>query len=74
MAASGLVRVIGERRYLWDVSYTADGVVDVLSTHSPNILMEDSTRTRLFDLLRARIGDATVRKTYLATLDVATRA
>ena len=73
MAASGLFRVIGERRYLWDVPYTADGVIDVLSTYSPNILMEASKRTRLFDLLRARIGDATVRKTYLATLDVAVR-
>jgi hypothetical protein len=45
----------------------------VLSTFSPNIAMEEAKRTRLFDLLRARIGDRPLRKTYLATLDVALR-
>jgi len=73
MEASGLFRIAGERRYLWDVVYTADELIDVLSTYSPNIAMEESRRTRLFDLLRARIDDRTVRKTYLATLDVAVR-
>lgn len=73
MDASGLFRVTAERRYLWDVVYTADELIDVLSTYSPNIAMEESKRTRLFDLLRARVGDRTVRKTYLATLDVAVK-
>jgi SAM-dependent methyltransferase len=73
MEASGLFHVAAERRYLWDVVYTADELIGVLSTYSPNIAMEESKRTRLFELLRTRIGDRTVRKTYLATLDVALR-
>lgn len=73
MEASGLFRVAGERRYLWDVVYTAHEYIDVLSTFSPNIAMEETKRTRLFDLLRARLGERRLRKTYLATLDVAVR-
>ncbi|MFL5910904.1 MAG: class I SAM-dependent methyltransferase [Gaiellaceae bacterium] len=73
MEASGLFHVVAERRYLWDVVYTADQYIDVLSTFSPNIAMEEAKRTQLFDLLRARIGDRSLRKTYLATLDVALR-
>jgi SAM-dependent methyltransferase len=73
MEASGLFRIAAERRYLWDVVYSADEYIDVLSTYSPNIAMDDAKRTRLFDLLRARIGDRPLRKTYLATLDVALR-
>jgi SAM-dependent methyltransferase len=73
MEETGLFRLVAERRYLWDVVYTADEYVDVLGTYSPNIAMEDAKRTRLFDLLRARIGDRPLRKTYLATLDVGLR-
>jgi SAM-dependent methyltransferase len=73
MEASGLFRVAAERRYQWDVEYTADAYVDVLGTYSDHLMQEDETRERLFDLIRARIGDRTVRKTYLATLDVAVR-
>ena len=73
MEASGLFRVVGERRHQWDVVYTADEYVDVLSTFSGNMAMEEPKRTRLFELLRARIGDRLLRKTYLATLDVALR-
>jgi hypothetical protein len=65
--------VVGERRHQWDVVYTADEYIDVLSTFSGNIAMEEAKRTRLFELLRARIGDRPLRKTYLATLDVALR-
>jgi SAM-dependent methyltransferase len=71
--ASGLFRIVGERRYQWDVVYTPDEYIDVLSTFSPNIAMEGTKRTRLFELLRARLGDRSLRKTYLATLDVALR-
>lgn len=73
MERSGLFRVAAERRYLWDVVYTAGEYIDVLSTYSPNIAMDEAKRTRLFGLLRARIGDRPLRKTYLATLDVALR-
>ncbi len=73
MKASGLFRVVAERRYPWDVEYTADAYVDVLGTYSDHLMQEKETRKRLFDLIRARIGDRTVRKSYLATLDVAVR-
>jgi hypothetical protein len=73
METSGLFRLADERRYSWDVVYTADDYIDVLSTFSSNIAMEEAKRTRLFDLLRARIGDRPLRKTYLTTLDVAVR-
>jgi cyclopropane fatty-acyl-phospholipid synthase-like methyltransferase len=73
MAASGLFRVVAERRYRWNVEYTADEYVDVISTYSQNIAAPAEKRDRLFELLRARIGTRTIRKTYLATLDVAAR-
>ena len=73
MEASGLFRVVAERRHQWDVEYTADGYVDVLGTYSDHLMQEKETRERLFDLIRARIGDRTVRKSYLATVDVAVR-
>jgi SAM-dependent methyltransferase len=70
MAASPLVRLVAERRYQWDVEYTADEYVDVISTYSENIAMDAVSRERLFELLHARIGDRSIRKTHLATLDV----
>ena len=38
-----------------------------------DLMQEEQARERLFDLIRARIGDRTARKSYLATLDVAVR-
>ncbi len=73
MEASGLFRVVAERRYEWDLEYSADAYVDVLGTYSDHLMQEKETRERLFDLIRARIGDRTVRKSHLATLDVAVR-
>ena len=74
MEASGLFRVAAERRYRWEMEYTADAYVDVLSTYSDHLMQEEEARERLFDLIRERIGDRTVRKSYLVTLDVAVRA
>jgi SAM-dependent methyltransferase len=73
MAASGLFRVAAERRYLWDVEYTADAYVDVLNTYSDHRRWDDASREAFFGLIRARIGLRTIRKTYLATLDVGIR-
>ena len=73
IAASGLFRLAGERRYQWDVEYTADEYIDVISTYSENIATAEATRRKLFDRLRARIGDRKIRQTYLATLDVGVR-
>ena len=73
MDASGLYRVVAERRYRWDVEYTAGEYIDVISTYSENLAAPEERRRRLFDLLRARIGDRSIRKTHLATLDVGVR-
>jgi len=72
--ASGRFRLLGERRYVWDVVYTADGYVDLLQTYSGHLGLDEGTRGRLLSLIRRRVEerpDAVVRKTYLATLDVA---
>jgi SAM-dependent methyltransferase len=74
MRASDLFELVAEKRYQWDVEYTADDYVDVLSTYSENIAMPDDARDELFARLRARIGSRSIRKTYLATLDIARRA
>lgn len=73
MEASGLFRVAAERRYRCEMEYTADAYVDVLGTYSDHLMQDEEARERLFDLIRARIGDRTVRKSYLVTLDVAVR-
>jgi SAM-dependent methyltransferase len=71
MDASDLFQLVAERRYQWDVEYTADEYVDVLNTYSDHRRWDEPSRERFFDLIRARIGPRTIRKTYLATLDVA---
>ena len=73
---TGLFTGIEARRYLADVTYSAEGYVGVLDTYSPNRAMEESVRVRLFDLIRRRIDarpSRTVRKTYLFTLNLARR-
>ena len=76
IAASGRFRNVGGRRYLWDVSYTADDYVAVLNTYSGHRSLDDDTRERLLSRIHRRIEerpDRQVRKTYLAMLDVAER-
>jgi SAM-dependent methyltransferase len=71
---SGFFRDAFSRRYLWEVTYTADEYVAVLDTYSPHRALDDRTRARLHDRIRNRIEarpEGTVRKTYLATLNVA---
>jgi SAM-dependent methyltransferase len=77
LAASGRFRPAGQRRHLWDVVYDADAYVDVLSTYSGHIALEEAVRTELLERIRRRIAAApggTIRKTYLAVLDVGLRA
>lgn len=71
---SGLLRTVAVRRYVWDVTYTADEYIAVLGTYSGHRNREPAKRQRLDDLIRARIEsrpDRSVTKTYLATLNVA---
>ena len=72
-ATSGLFEPAQVSRYLWDVAYTADEYVNVLDTYSGHRALPEEKRNRLHDLIRKRIGDRTVRKTYLATLTAANR-
>lgn len=74
--ASGYFRNIAARRYTWDAIYTADGYIAVLDTYSDHRTLEDETRRRLYERIHRRIEarpERTVRKTYLATLNVAQR-
>ena len=74
--ASGLFGDAGARRYVWDVTYTADDYLAVLDTYSGHRALDAKTREELYERIRRQIESRpqrTVRKTYLATLSVATR-
>jgi trans-aconitate methyltransferase len=76
IAASGRFRNVAARRYLYDVTYTADEYIGVLETYSGHRALDDATRERLLSRIRARAEarpESTVRKTYLALLNVAER-
>jgi SAM-dependent methyltransferase len=76
IAASGLFRNVAVRRYLWDVTYTGDDYIAVLGTYSGHRALAAETRDRLYERIRSRIDarpERTVRKTYLATLNIAQR-
>jgi SAM-dependent methyltransferase len=75
--ASGYFRSVASRRYLWDVTYTADDYVGVLNTYSGHRAYDDETRERLLSRIHRRIESRPgrqVRKTYLAILNVAERS
>jgi SAM-dependent methyltransferase len=74
--ASGLFHDVAVRRYLWEVIYTADEYIAVLNTYSGHRALDDEARQRLFERIHRRIEarpEQKVRKTYLATLNVARR-
>jgi SAM-dependent methyltransferase len=68
--ASGVFGDVAVRRYVWDVVYTADEYVAVLDTYSGHRELDPWVRGQLYERIRRRI-EGTVRKTYLATLNVA---
>ena len=70
---SGHFRNFAVRRYLWDAPYTADEYIAVLDTYSGHRSMPDEQRLDLYRRIRERIGSRTVTKTYLFTLNVASR-
>jgi SAM-dependent methyltransferase len=73
---TGLFGDVEVRRYLADVTYSAEEYLGVLDTYSPNRAMEPAKRERLFELIRRRIEvhpGGRVRKTYLFTLNLAKR-
>ena len=74
IAASGFFRNLSARRYLWDVTYTADEYIGVLNTYSGHRALDDDTRERLLARIHQRVEarpGGKVRKTYLAMLNVA---
>jgi SAM-dependent methyltransferase len=76
MAASGLFRHVEERRYLWDVEYTADEYVALIGTFSAHLVLDPAVGKRLVERIHARIEPrpgGRVRKTYLALLDLGER-
>ena len=67
-----LFEPVAQHRYLWELEYTADEYLAVLSTYSGHIALPDEQRERLFERIRRRIEPrGTVRKSYLTTLDAA---
>jgi SAM-dependent methyltransferase len=76
LEGTGLFREVEVRRYLADVTYSAEEYIGVLDTYSPNRAMEPARRERLFELIRRRVEEqpgGRVRKTYLFTLNLASR-
>ena len=76
LEASGRFARAEARRYVWDVTYTADEYIGVLETYSGHRAAEPELRERLYALIRRRIDarpGREVRKSYLALLSVARR-
>ena len=72
--ASGLFGDVEVRRHVWDVEYGPDEYVAVLGTYSVNLALPAAQRDELFARIHERIArQGHVRKTYLATLNVARR-
>jgi SAM-dependent methyltransferase len=73
--ASGLFRDVEVRRHFWDVEYGPDEYVALLGTYSVNLALPAAQRDELFARIHARIArQGNVRKTYLATLNVARKS
>lgn len=73
---SGLFEDIHARRYLWEITYTADEYIALLDTFSGHIAMDETKRERLCGEIRERIAgrsDPRVRRHWLAILHVARR-
>ncbi len=73
---SGLFEVVGVKRHVWPVDYTADTYIDVLNTYSGHIAFEQWKRDRLYADVRRLIAqrpDARIRKHYLSILQVCRR-
>lgn len=68
-----LFEPVAHHRYLWELDYTADEYIAVLSTYSGHIALPEEQRERLFARIRRRIEPrGGVRKSYLTTLDALT--
>lgn len=72
--AGGYFRPVAARRYLWNVTYSADEYIAVLDTYSGHRSLDEPTRQELYERIRRRIDHQPgrkVEKSYLATMNVA---
>ncbi len=76
MQASGLFEVTAMRQYGWEQVYDAEAYIELLSTFSGHLEMEDWQRERLYGEIRRRLArrpDGSVRRGWGAVLTVARR-
>jgi len=74
--ASGFFDEVKIRRYVWEESYSAEQYIDLLSTFSGHIAMDDQKRKRLYGEIRERINGRRVprvQRHWYAILHVASR-
>ncbi len=74
--ASGLFEAVAVRQYDWEVVYSADEYIELLSTFSGHLSMADWQRDRLFGEIRRRLAlrpGQSVRRGWGAVLHVARR-
>jgi SAM-dependent methyltransferase len=73
ITADGLFEVALIKQYDWELEYTAEEYIALLSTFSGHIAMEEWQRERLFGAIRQLLGDRKVRRHWGAVLHVARR-
>jgi SAM-dependent methyltransferase len=74
--ATGLFDEVHVRRYVWELTYTADEYIALLETFSGHRAMSEPARERLYQEIRARIAarpDPRVRRHWHAILHVVRR-
>jgi SAM-dependent methyltransferase len=74
--ATGLFDSVSVRRYVWEITYSAEGYIALLDTFSGHIAMEPAKRDRLYGEIRARLerrSEPRVRRHWGAILHVARR-
>jgi len=74
--ASGLFGNVRVREFDWELDYTVDQYLALLSTFSSHLVLPEPARGRLFDEVRRRIAarsSGSVRRGWGAVLHVATR-
>jgi SAM-dependent methyltransferase len=73
---SGLFEIVGIKRHVWSIDYTADTYIDVLNTYSGHIAWEQWRRDKLYAEVRRLIGqrpEGRIRKHHVDILHVCRR-
>lgn len=77
IASSRMFKSIEHRRYEWEMTYSADGYCDLLSTYSSHIALSEAARKGLLECIRRLVEEhygGNVTKRYLNELLIAQRA